>query len=81
MIKADRVDDHEFFQVVFIRHVISMPCDDIKRRVILRGSEQVRLEFRYYLVVGKIAVFKPRSWRKKVASIGEAIGTVEILLQ
>lgn len=60
MIEADRVDDHELSQIVFVRHVISMPGDHVERRVILRGLEQGALELRDDLEVSDGAVLKPR---------------------
>ena len=36
IVPQDRIDRDEFFQVVFVRNVIPMPCHNIKRRMILK---------------------------------------------
>lgn len=31
MIEANRIDDHKFGQIIFVRNIIAVPCDNIER--------------------------------------------------
>lgn len=73
MIEADGVDDHEIRQVVFVRHIIAVPSDDIERRVILCCLEKGSLELGDYCVIFYVAVFKPSGWGEKVTWIGQSV--------
>lgn len=53
MIKADRVDDHEFGQVVFVGHIVAMPGHHIEDRVLLFGHKKAALELGYDLEICK----------------------------
>lgn len=77
VIEADRVDDHEIRQVVFVRRIIAVPCDDIERRVILRCLEKRPLELRDDCVTFYGPVFKPSCRGEKVTWIGQAVGAAE----
>jgi hypothetical protein len=35
MIERDRVNDHEIFQIIFIRRVVPMPTDYVEARMVL----------------------------------------------
>lgn len=75
MIKADRVDDHEFRQVVFVWHIIAMPGDDIVRRMVLPSFEERSLELRNDFVFLHVAVLEPDRRCEKVTRISESVGT------
>lgn len=73
MIKANRIDDHEIRQIVFVRNIISMPGDDIKARLILCSQKELSLEFRYDLKVWNVTILEPCCRCEKIAWIGESI--------
>lgn len=53
MIKADRVNDHELGQVVFVGHIVAMPGHHIEDTVVLFGDKQAALELGYDLEIFK----------------------------
>ena len=73
MIEAHAVDDVEAREIVFVRHVIAMPGDDIERRVIDGRAPQPAAEFGHQLEVS-LAVLERRHGRQKIARIGEPVG-------
>lgn len=50
MIEANRIDDHKFGQIIFVRNVVSVPGDHIKRGMRLCGHKEGALKFRHNLI-------------------------------
>lgn len=73
MIKANRVDDHEFCQIVFVWTIISMPGDNIERRMILLAFKKAALKFRNNFVIFSIAILKIRRWCQEITWMGQTI--------
>lgn len=75
MIKAHRVDDHKFGQIVFIWNIISMPSNDIKGRMVLACFKESTLKFGYDMKIA-IPILKPNGWCQKISRSSKAIGTI-----
>jgi hypothetical protein len=69
VIEADGVYDTEFFQVIFVWNVISMPSNDIEWRVILFGREKGALELGDDFEVFDGTVLKPCRRREEITWI------------
>src|ERR1700677_1210168 len=74
MIKAHRVNAIEIRQIIFIRHIISVPPNDIQRRVINRCCPQSSLELSHNPVIA-LLIFKGRNWSQKIPRIGQPVRT------
>ena len=72
VIEADRADRVEARQVVFPRHVIAVPRDDIERRAAERRGPQAAQEFLDECEVA-LDILEPRRRRLEIARIGEAV--------
>ena len=51
VIEGDRIDDTVIFKVVFVRDVVSMPCNNIEWCVVLLRGEQLALEYEVLRIV------------------------------
>ena len=73
MIEADRADDVEARQIVFVRREVAVPGDHVERRMLHLRRPQIALEFRHQAErAGDIFVGRDR--REKIARIGKAVG-------
>jgi hypothetical protein len=68
MVERNRADSIKSPQIVFIRRVISVPRDDIERRILISRRPQIAAEFRDQFKLA-VFVFKPRFGRFKIARI------------
>lgn len=44
VVDGDGADVDEFREVVFVGHVVAVPCDDVKGAMVLRGFEELAAE-------------------------------------
>lgn len=72
MVMWDGINDHELIEIVFIRNVISVPCDHVEGTVILIDHKQLSLIFTYDLVID-LAIFVPSHRRLKVSWICQTV--------
>ena len=75
MVEFDGIDDHEIGQIVFVRDVISVPGDYVKRAVLLDGLEEMAAVFVDDFVVDTIDVFEPGRWCFEIPRIGQPISS------
>lgn len=76
MIKRDGIDDHETRQIVFVRHVISMPCNDVERTVLLQCLEIFSLIFTTDFV-RHFTVLEPGNGGQEISRLSETIGSLK----
>ena len=62
MVERNRVDHHEFAQVVLVGYVVAVPGHHVKRAVVLLIDEEFSLEFGDDFVVVDVAVFVGGDW-------------------
>jgi len=74
VIVKDGVEGTEEGEIVFVGGVVSMPCNNVERRVIPCGLKEVAAKLVDDLE-GSLDVFKGGNRREKVPRIGKAIGT------
>lgn len=72
MIKGNRINDHEFVEVVFERNVISMPSYHVERTVVLLGYKQLTVILAHDLVID-FTILVPRYRRLKIPWVRQAI--------
>lgn len=72
VIKRDGIDDHELIEIVFVRYVIAMPCDNVKGTVTLSSYKQLSLIFTCDLVFN-FAILVPSHRRLKVSRIRQTV--------
>ena len=72
MIERNASDCVESLQIVTIRRVISVPADDIERRMIGFTSPQIPAEFGDNLTF-RFDIFKPRNRRFKITRICQPV--------
>ncbi len=72
MVVADRADRVEAREIVLVRRVVAVPCDDVERRMVDRRRPQVALELGRELEAA-LAILVPRMRREEVARIGKAV--------
>src|SRR5208337_4330228 len=73
VIEAHRVDAVEIRQIVFVRRVISVPGDDVERRVFVLGFPQAAEKLDNDTVVA-VAIFVGGGGRLEIARVGQAVG-------
>ena len=61
-------------QIILVRRIISVPCDNVKHRVVVLSSLQVAAKF-VDNVKSAVAVLIPRHWRLEIAWVGQPIGS------
>ncbi len=72
MIETDRSDRVEQSQIVFVRNVIAVPCNDIERRMIDARRPHVSLKLRDQLEFA-FGIFERRDRREEISRVGQAI--------
>lgn len=72
MIEGNRIDDHEFVEVVFVGDVISVPGYHVERTVVLFGDVQLAVILTHNLVID-FSIFVNRDWRLKISRVRQAV--------
>ena len=75
MVELDGIDDHEISQIVFVRDVISVPGDYVKRAVLLDGLEEMAAVFVDNFILDAVDVLEPGRRCFEIPRIGQPIGT------
>ena len=73
MIERDRSNRVEPSQVIFVWIIVSMPCDDVKRRVTLPGSKKLVVKLGDDLPVGVAIVVKVSDRGLEISSVCQPI--------
>lgn len=69
MIDGDCVNSNKLSEVIFVRGVVAVPRDNIKRRMILSGGEEFALIFIDYCVLNSVDVLEPSLTQFNVVKI------------
>ena len=75
MVELDGIDDHEISQIVFVRDVISVPGDYVKRAVLLDGLEKMSAVFVDNFILDAVDVFEPGRRCFEIPRIGQPISS------
>src|SRR6185369_5105652 len=74
MVEADGVDAVEAVEIVFVRCVVAMPCDDIKRRVIELRGPKVAKELCDNLEAAVVSIVEGGIRSQEVTRVCETVG-------
>jgi hypothetical protein len=74
MIKGNTVDGVESIEIVFVRCVVSVPRDDVERRVILFANKETADELGHDCKVDVLSVFISSHGIQKVTWVRETVG-------